>query len=86
MITLLLSLSLSLHSYDVLASGAPNFICVALALDDLGYHATGVRIDSGDLAYLSREVRSMLENVAKSTCRPWLSSVVCIVFLLCLAL
>ncbi len=65
-----------LLSYNVLASGAPNFICVALALDDLGYRATGVRIDSGDLAYLSREVRSMLKRVAMRTGRPWLKKVV----------
>ncbi len=67
----------ALSSYDALASGTPNFICVALALDDLGYRAVGVRIDSGDLAYLSREVRSMLANVAKDTCRPWLCNMVC---------
>eukprot|EP01084_Bolivina_argentea_P263765 446566_1 len=63
-----------IDTYDVLTSGAPNFICVALALDDLGYRAVGVRIDSGDLAYLSREVRSMLVNVSRNTCRPWISS------------
>ncbi len=53
---------------------------MALALDDLGYRAVGVRIDSGDLAYLSREVRSMLVNVSRNTCRPWISSMVCIGF------
>lgn len=46
-------------TYNTLKSGVPNFICVALALCKLGHKPIGVRIDSGDLAYLSKEIRKM---------------------------
>ena len=49
-------------TYNTLKSGVPNFICVALALLRLGHKPIGLRIDSGDLAYLSKEIRKMLQN------------------------
>ncbi|XP_074295365.1 nicotinate phosphoribosyltransferase 2-like [Silene latifolia] len=50
-------------TYDVLRSGIPNFCAVALALRDLGYKAMGIRLDSGDLAYLSCEARKFFQAI-----------------------
>ncbi|CAN0864068.1 Nicotinate phosphoribosyltransferase 2 [Linum grandiflorum] len=52
-------------TYDVMRSGIPNFCAVALALHDLGYKAGGIRLDSGDLAYLSCEARKFFQTIEK---------------------
>lgn len=52
-------------TYDVMRSGIPNFCAVALALNDLGYKAVGIRLDSGDLAYLSCEARKFFRAIEK---------------------
>ncbi len=54
-------------TYDTLKSGVPNFICVALALLKLGYKPIGVRLDSGDLSYLSRGARRMVNELSAKT-------------------
>ncbi len=50
-------------TYNVLKSGIPNAIRVANEyLKPNGYKFKGIRIDSGDLAYLSKEARKMLDD------------------------
>ncbi|XP_018354017.1 PREDICTED: nicotinate phosphoribosyltransferase-like isoform X2 [Trachymyrmex septentrionalis] len=58
-------------TYDVKRSGLLNFCAVALALNDLGYKAIGIRIDSGDLAYLSNVARDIFEKIAIKYDIPW---------------
>lgn len=51
-------------TYDTLESGVPNFLAVATALHLCGRRAVGIRLDSGDLAYLSRSAREQFKSVA----------------------
>ncbi|PVD32044.1 hypothetical protein C0Q70_07471 [Pomacea canaliculata] len=60
-----------IDTYDVIKSGLPNFCTVAMALHELGYKPRGIRLDSGDLSYLSREVRKVFKLVANSFDVPW---------------
>jgi nicotinate phosphoribosyltransferase len=53
---------LLVDTYDTLKSGLPNAIIVAGELRSRGHELSGIRIDSGDLAYLSREARHMLDS------------------------
>ncbi|XP_077990290.1 nicotinate phosphoribosyltransferase-like [Glandiceps talaboti] len=62
-------------TYDVLRSGIPNFCAVSLALYDLGYKALGIRLDSGDLAYLSNKARLIFKNIADKFDIPWFAKV-----------
>ena len=56
--------TLLVDTYDTLKSGVPNAIRVFSELRDKGIHpkSYGIRIDSGDLAYLSIEARRMLDE------------------------
>jgi len=49
-------------TYDTLNSGVPNAIKVFNELRQKGHEPIGIRLDSGDLAYLSREARKMLDE------------------------
>ncbi|XP_054724836.1 nicotinate phosphoribosyltransferase-like [Uloborus diversus] len=60
-----------IDTYDVKKSGLLNFCAVALALNHLGYRALGVRIDSGDLAYLSKVASETFNRVATKYALPW---------------
>ncbi|MBT0653504.1 nicotinate phosphoribosyltransferase [Geomobilimonas luticola] len=53
---------LLVDTYDTLKSGIPHAITVAKELRERGHELAGVRIDSGDLAYLSRESRRMFDE------------------------
>lgn len=53
---------LLVDTYDTLASGFPNAITVARELRRSGHELRGIRIDSGDLAYLSREARRIFDD------------------------
>ncbi len=53
---------LLVDTFNVLKSGVPNAITVFKELRAKGYEPKGIRLDSGDLAYLSRESRRMLDE------------------------
>ena len=64
-----------LDTYDVLKSGVLNFCVVAIALNKYGYKACGVRIDSGDLAYLSNKIKAIFKQVAEVFKLDWFEQV-----------
>ena len=55
--------TLLVDTYDTLKSGVPNAIRVFQEFKDAGkeFKKYGIRLDSGDLAYLSKEARKMLD-------------------------
>lgn len=53
---------LLVDTYDTLNSGLPNAIKVFKKLREKGHKPIGIRIDSGDLAYLSKKAREMLDE------------------------
>lgn len=52
-------------TYETISSGVPNFLVVGLSLLEIGYRPIGIRLDSGDLAYLSKESRKMFFKIDK---------------------
>lgn len=56
------SCTLLIDTYSVLKSGVPNAITVFKELEAQGHKGVGVRIDSGDIAYLSKKARKMFDE------------------------
>ena len=62
--------TLLIDTYDTLNSGILNAIKVFNdVLVPKGYRPNGVRLDSGDLAYLSKKVRTILDEAGFSDCK-----------------
>jgi len=54
--------TLLIDTYDTLNSGLPNAITIAKELEEKGLKLNGVRLDSGDLIKLSKQVRKILDE------------------------
>ncbi len=64
------SCTLLVDTYNVLKSGVPNAIRIAKeVLKPLGQRLRAVRLDSGDLAYLSKCTRKMLDDAGLHDCK-----------------
>lgn len=64
------STTLLIDTYNVLKSGLPNAIRVFdEVLKPMGARPAGVRIDSGDITYLSKKCRKMLDEAGYPDCK-----------------
>ena len=64
------SCTLLIDTYDVLHSGLPNAIRVQKEiLEPMGKRMKGIRLDSGDLSYLSKKVRKILDAAGMEDCK-----------------
>lgn len=64
------SCMLLVDTYNVLKSGIPNAIKVFdEVLKPLGKRPVGVRIDSGDITYISKKARKMLDDAGYPDCK-----------------
>jgi nicotinate phosphoribosyltransferase len=62
--------TLLVDTYNVLKSGVPNAIkTFNEEVVPRGYRPKGIRIDSGDMTYLSREARKMLDKAGFQDCK-----------------
>lgn len=53
---------LLVDTYDTLKKGIPNAITVAKEMEEKGQKLMAIRLDSGDLAYLAKRGRALLDN------------------------
>ncbi len=58
--------TLLIDTYNVLESGVPNAIKV---FKECGITKCGVRLDSGDVTYLTKKIRKMLDDAGLTECR-----------------
>lgn len=65
---------LLVDTYDTLGSGVPNAIKVFDELKAKGHKPMGIRLDSGDLAYLSKEARKLLDDAGHDDAKIFASS------------
>ena len=64
------STSLLVDTYNTIKSGIPNAItAIKEVLLPLGITNCSVRLDSGDLAYLSKKIRKMLDSAGLTDCK-----------------
>jgi nicotinate phosphoribosyltransferase len=64
------SATLLVDTYNVLKSGVPNAIkAFDNVLKPLGARPKGIRLDSGDIAYLSAQARKMLDEAGYPDCK-----------------
>lgn len=56
------SCTLLVDTYDTLTSGVPNAVIVGRELAESGHRLSGIRLDSGDLAELSKKSRALLDQ------------------------
>ena len=62
--------TLLVDTYNTLKSGVPNAIrAFNEVLKPMGITKCGIRLDSGDIAYLSREARKMLDDAGWKDCQ-----------------
>ncbi|HLT79879.1 MAG TPA: nicotinate phosphoribosyltransferase [Cyclobacteriaceae bacterium] len=60
---------LLVDTYSTLESGVPNAIKVAHEMETRGHRLVAIRLDSGDLAYLAKRARAMLDDAGLSYVR-----------------
>jgi len=61
---------LLVDTYDTLKSGVPNAIRIAKeVLEPMGKRLVGIRLDSGDIAYLTKKARMMLDIAGLTDCK-----------------
>ncbi|MFT4059539.1 MAG: nicotinate phosphoribosyltransferase [Legionella sp.] len=56
--------TLLVDTYNTLESGIPNAIIIGRELEQQGHRLQAIRLDSGDLYYLARKARQMLDDAS----------------------